>query len=314
MPLSNLFHDRTARALASALALIALWAWQGPMTKHNVDSQQLVRRGWKQCADVVVVGDSTVRQNIYTGIVEQALGDTYRVANFGYPAQAIIDDDYLTAAERVLDPSNPDRTMVISVSSWNSSLVATHVYRNEGKQLARATATLGWRDELDLRLASRGLCALLWNACPWRIEHSLGRGGQLVIDEWHDDETDEVPRTLDYFKDKPAAFPPGAIDPLYRRIRELLQRGVHVFAYVERDRPLIAAITEGHGFDPNGVERRLREAGATIVEYPTDMRTRDGTHLTHAEAKRWSAALGAALATALPHRDHVAPQRCAWPE
>jgi hypothetical protein len=36
--------------------------------------------------------------------------------------------------------------------------------------------------------------------------------------------------------------------------------------------------------------------------------------MTRAAAQRWSAAVGTALAAALPRHDHIAPTRCAWPE
>jgi hypothetical protein len=221
---------------------------------------------------------------------------------------SIVDANYLDAAEKVLD--GDDRTLVISITSWNSSASSAHPYDVEAKDLASGpppSVELDWHDQLDLRLAPRGLCALLWNACPWQTRLALGPGGQFVVDQWRDDETIDIPTATAFFATKPRAD----LDPLYRRIAELRQRGVRVVAYVERDRPLIAAISH---LDRGPIESALRAAGAIVLDYPADLPTRDGTHLTHAAAQRWSAELGAALAKLLPHRDHAATTRCAWPE
>ena len=186
-----------------ALALIAIWTFEAPLTRHSTPTQQLLRDQWKQCADVVVVGDSTARQGIDVAIIEHALGDTYRVASFTYPAVSIVDDHYLTAAETVLDSANPDRTLVIALNSWDTRQTTLHPYEDELEALGRAIESghppglaLDWRDELDLRLGPRGLCALLWNACPWQTTYTPARGGQLIIEQWHADETFAVPETL----------------------------------------------------------------------------------------------------------------------
>ena len=70
--------DPTARALALAGCLIAIWFCAGPFPQHQAETQTELRHEWRHCADVVLVGVSRTSKtplSMYLGY----LG--WRVAN-----------------------------------------------------------------------------------------------------------------------------------------------------------------------------------------------------------------------------------------
>ncbi len=97
--------------------LIAIWFFFGPVPDHRADTQLLVRQEWSHCADVVMIGDSSLEFGVRPEIVEAEQASPYRVVNFAELWASVSDVEYLDAAEAVLDPSSPHRTMVISINS-----------------------------------------------------------------------------------------------------------------------------------------------------------------------------------------------------
>ncbi len=158
------------------------------------------------------------------------------------------------------------------------------------------------------------MCQLLWKLCSWGSRKPLGYNGQFRTEKsWHD-ETFGVPDLLDYYSSNEPYYSDEETARLFRRIGELKRRGVDVVAYVERDHPIYAKITESHGYDPAKIERELRAAGAEILEYPTnELTTFDGIHLDPPSEEKFSHLLGQALARRLPAHTQPLGASCPWP-
>ena len=314
--------EPTFRALALAACLIAIWFCAGPFPQHQAETQTQLRHEWRHCADVVLAGDSTLAWGLDPEIIEDELRGVYRVVNFGYLNISLLNDAYLAGAEAVLDPRTPHRAMVVILTSSNVSVPSTnnHRFEREARDIEAArqaghppSVELDWRDELDLRLRPRGLCGLLWNLCASGSQQPIGYNGQLpVITSWHD-ETARIPEQIDTFKFDDLMFDQPSVEPLFRRVRELRRRGVDVIAAVAPDLPAIAEISGLRGYHPTWYEQELREAGAVVVAYATDGTTFDGVHLDPPSARRFSHAVGRALAARMPPRAQAPGERCAWP-
>jgi hypothetical protein len=314
--------DPTARALALAGCLIAIWFCAGPFPQHQAETQTQLRHEWRQCADVVLVGDSALEWALHPEIIEDELRGGYRVVNFGYLNISLLNDAYMAGAEAVLDPGTPHHTMVINVTSENVSVLSTqnHRFEREARDIAAArraghppAVELDWHDELDLRLRPRGLCGLVWNLCSSGSQQLIGYNGHLpVITSWHD-ETFRIPEAIDTYSPDEPMFDEPTVEPLVRRVRELRGRGVEVIAYVTADVPAIAALSGPRGYHPAWYEQKLRDAGAVVVDYPADLTTFDGAHLDPRSARRLSHALGQVLAAHLPPRAAAPSGRCPWP-
>jgi hypothetical protein len=316
------WRDPTFRALALAGWLIAIWFCAGPFPQHQADTQTQLRHEWRHCADAVLVGDSLLEWGLHPEVIEDELRGAYRVVNFGYLNISLLNDGYMTAAEAVLDPATPHRTMIAIVTSANVSIPSAqnHRFEREARDIAAArraghppSVDLDWHDELDLRLRPRGLCGLLWNLCSSGSRQPIGYNGHLpVFASWHD-ETFAIPEAIDTFSPDEPMFDGPSLEPLVRRIQELRRRGVDVIAYVAPDVPAIAALSGPRGYDPARYEQQLRGAGAVVVAYPSDLTTFDGAHLDPPSALRFSSALGRVLAARLPPRAAAPSGRCAWP-
>jgi len=316
------WSEPTFRALALAGGLIAIWFGAGPFPQHQAETQTQLRHEWRQCADVVLVGDSALGWGLHPEVIEDELHGAYRVVNFGYLNISLLNDAYMAGAEAVLDPRTPHRTMIVGITSSNVSLLSAqnHRFEREARDIAAArraghppSVDLDWHDELDLRLRPRGLCGLLWNLCSSGSRQPIGYNGHLpVFTSWHD-ETARIPEEIDTLSPEEPVYDERTVEPLFRRIHELHQRGIDVIAYVAPDLPAIAAVSGPRGYDPAWYERQLRGAGAVVVAYPPDLTTFDGVHLDPPSARRFSHALGRVVAAAMPPRAAVPAGRCAWP-
>jgi hypothetical protein len=315
-------EDPTFRTLGLASCLIVVWFLFGPFPDHQAPRQLLVRHDWRQCADVVLVGDSSLLIGVRPEIVEAQLASSYRVASFGYPDGSLSDLAYLDAAEAILDPSSPGRTMVFSITSANTNFISAKydAYGREGRELATARAAghppslaLDWTDELDLRLRPRGVCWSLWGVCSWGMQKVFGYNGQYTFPTSWYDPTYFLPQLITDYDTDEALYSDTNDARMFQRIAELVRRGVGVVAYVERDYPRYAEVTEAHGYDPARLARELRATGATVLDYPEDLSTYDGEHLDRPSQERFSRLLGQALARRLPPRTHAPTGHCRWP-
>jgi hypothetical protein len=320
LPCPQVLGDPTFRALGLASCLISIWFVAGPFPDHHANTQLLLRHEWKHCADVVLVGDSSLVIGVHPETIEAELASPYRVVSFGILDASLSERPYLDAAEDVLDPSSPHRMIVVSITSDNVSLIAAskHSWKHQTDDLtARArppSLTLDWRDELDLRLRPRGLCAVLWNVCSWMTEKQLGYNGRFTIYKaWHD-ETFRIPDVQADYEDDEPGYSHKDLEVLLQRIVEMKQRGVDVVGYVERDHPLFAKITAAHGYDPAQIERELRATDVEVIDYPTDaLSTFDGVHLDAPAQDKLSHLLGRTLARRLPPHALPLGPSCPWP-
>jgi hypothetical protein len=314
-------RDPTFRALACAAALIALWFAFGPIPEVQPPRQTALRLGWKHCADVVLLGDSTVVWRLQPEAIEDELPG-YRVANFGFRATGFTDEAYLAAGVDVLDPTTPHRTVVIAASSSNIRPDDVDYdgfaleRRGLKKMLANArqpSLDLDWHDQLDLRLRARGLCFFLWKACPWSAERLLGYNGELTSTQYPHDETLLIPSVENQNAAPPPLYDQALLDKtLLHAITDMRAHGIDVVSYVERDRPGIAESNIAVGFDRARLEQQLRDAGATVIGVPEDLTTMNGVHLDPASALRWSRTIGKELAARLPAHT-ASSERCPWP-
>jgi hypothetical protein len=315
-------RDPTFRALASAAVLIGLWFGYGPVPHWQPVRTQLLRHEWKQCADVVLLGDSSTLWTLRPELIEDELGGGYRVVNFAFTGILFSDQHYLSVAEGVLDTSRPHSTVVLAVNSSNSRRAAAAgpstfaweagVLKQQLAEGHRPTAVVEWDEQLALRLQPRGLCAFLWNLCPWGDELTIGYNGAQPMTQVPADETRLVPMIIEANRRRPL-YDLTELQPLVQWIAKLRAKDVQVIAYVERDRPAIAPLNVAAGFDPARIAQLLRDAGANVIEYPADLTTVDGVHLDVTSARRWSRALGKVLAEVLPSRPAAPGGRCPWP-
>lgn len=316
--------DPTFRALACAAILIALWFAYGPTPQIQPPRVTNLRFEWKHCADVVLVGDSTVAWPLQPEVIEDELGGGYRVVNFGFVAVTLTYQAYLAAAEEVLDPSASHRAVVIAVNFSNSrraAVVRGNSFKRERGLLDQAlrdgrkpSTELDWHDELDVRLKPRGLCWFLWKLCPWGGQLGLGYNGQLKTTQYPVDETRLVPAIVDQNRAPAPLYDQASLDAtLLQWIKGLRAHGVDVIAYVESDRPAIAPLNEAAGYDRSKLARQLRDAGASVIDYPSDLTTVNGVHLDPSSAVRWSHELGKGIAAHLPARPAASTERCPWP-
>ena len=278
-----------------------------------------LRQEWRQCADVVVVGDSTASIAVMPDVVEDQLRG-YRVANFGFATTFLSDAAYEAAAENVLDPATPSRAVVIDVNYQDVAHGGGRSYFNRQRKEAESgrragrgpSLALDWHDELDLRLRPRGLCFLLWGSCPWGARMPLDYNGRLPMVTTTHDATLAIPDVVSELGTSELSYGPPSVEPLARWIRKLREQHIEVIVYVERN-PTIDPLTLPIGYVPSWYEAQFRDAGAVVLDWPEGLESFDGRHLDDASARRLSISLGRALAARLSPRTDAPGGRCAWP-
>lgn len=114
-------RNRTLRMEPAALALLLTAAVLGALLlvphkqpKRRALEDDAVAAGTFQPADVVLVGDSHVRQGIVPSELSQALGGA-RVFSYAQPGTPL-SPEFLESAAARLDPASPQRTLAIGVT------------------------------------------------------------------------------------------------------------------------------------------------------------------------------------------------------
>lgn len=282
----------------TALLALAIGLTRGSPTYASAPSWYWrMKVEWIQAAEIVLIGDSRVYRGLDPATFTARTGRS--AVNFGFSG-AGYSSDYLDAVERVIDPVAPAPAIVIGLTPWSLTPLAT---RQNGFTQAVAEAR-----------ASR-LPAALWRNLErfdnlfrpleveriWQGAASRKRFAQRAIDSnYIQDFRPNGWVASDYRQPEPARgltvaqgdhaggnrVSHALLAGLCARVRQWQARGWTVLAFRPPTTPPIATLTdELSGFDEAFAAQQLSAAGAVWV--PVDgagYESYDGSHLTAASA------------------------------
>lgn len=254
----------------------------------------------RELVDAIFVGDSRIQRGIDPSSVFQELAQI-RAANLGY-SNGSVDREMLEFGLQRLDPEG-QKIIVLGIST----ITFTHL--TEGN--AQLHEFMGKsRDEVWL---ARTVPDVLRFFRPVElvtvVRAAIGRPYQPAAyykQTFHSNgwmESDLNPRdehrTDESYRDVLSnnAYLPSRETATLDQLRELTARGYHVFALRMPIAPSLLQIEHAlSDFDWQAFRSRLTDAGVLWLDPEgAPWQTYDGSHLTAAEARRYSTALGAAL-------------------
>lgn len=247
---------------------------------------------WKECADVVVAGDSRVYRGLSPAEMSRHL-DACRVFNYSF-SSAGYSELYLEAVEKLLDRQARRRIVVLGISPY--SLTPAAARRNGFKESIEAPPDL---------ILSLNLDAFFRRVEPMPPEEFFRvflptRRGMHYYEEYLEDgwvAGSKVPENpseaLSLYSDifKGNTVDAAMIDTVLRFVRKWRAEGIEVYAFrVPTCREMVALENRISGFDEPTLVADFAAAGGTWI--PLDQEgyvTYDGSHLRRDAALKLSA-------------------------
>lgn len=307
--ISNSKHPRAWQALALAALLTLVLAWMRSDSPYATAPSWYWRMKlhWSHSAGIVLAGDSRVYRGLDPSRFEATLG--LRTLNFGFSAAAL-DDVYLDAIERVIDPGVSRPVIVLGVTPWSLTprASAANGYLDALAEDRRAALPAAWEQHTHrLARALRPFALGLQGPAPAARATESEYVQDFRLDGWvASDQLKHQPeaglRAANSDHNHGNRIDRATLDRLTQRITRWRARGWIVLAC---EPPALPAATrlahELSGWLEQAVPSRLRAAGAHWIEVdPAHYVSYDGTHLTADSARQLSTDLAAALAQLAP--------------
>ncbi len=301
MTFKALIKDRLVRSLLLAAALLAVFAALRPPAEIGMYREAFWchKASWKNCADIVIAGDSRVGMGVSPAAMQDILGDK-RIYNYGFNANGY-SAAYLAAIEAVLDKQNPHPVIILGITP--RSLTGGAAERNFFTVYTRKSAWPRWANH-HLAFLLRRTDTLSFSAVRRRLFHSekaLPQQYEFFPDGWIATTTSVIRpgRKLDNyireFKDNPVD--PAVVDGLMLQTRDWTGRNIRVVAFrVPTCAEMVEVENTHSGFDEAAFRARFEAAGGRwLPAAPSAYTSFDGSHLTRAGAEKLSRDLALAL-------------------
>ena len=282
----RLLRDATMQTLLLSLVLIGLFGIVRPASENTGVPESVFwarKMGWRHCADVVILGDSRAFRGLSPSAMQEVMPGL-RVLNYAFSANGYT-QDYLTAAEQVLDPDSPARVLVLCVTPRTLTRSA---------RTSNGFIDLKQRHPAELWLTAHGgwLVGLL---APYELPDILAalRGGKrkvLYFNEYQPDgfiaSMREPEDQKSQLKDYTAIFSKDqssnrAATEVLDQVERLRAGGIRVYGLnppVGKDMYFLEQFLSG--FDTLQFPTRFRDAGGEWLEADYwGYHTYDGSHL-----------------------------------
>ncbi|RMG70541.1 MAG: hypothetical protein D6722_08565 [Bacteroidetes bacterium] len=251
--------------------------------------------------DLLVLGDSRVYRGVSPADMSQALPG-WRSFNLGYSSAGFGPLMYEEAARR-LDPEGA-RVLVLGITPWSLTESAAQNAHLQ-QELARP---------LSERWQRRYVNYYLQDLAPTRPEAlwQALRGTTPAPAEYYYQTFDEaggwMPSRLEPPQPRKALGPyraefrqeqvsPARVEALLDQVQTWVAEGVSVYAFRPPTSPDMTALEdELSGLDMSALGRDIEAAGGIWLDIPGEYPSYDGSHLPDSAARRFSRALGAAIA------------------
>lgn len=306
---------RTGTALClTALLALAIGMTRGDPTYASAPSWYWrMKVEWHHAAEIVLIGDSRVYRGLDPATFTARTGRS--AVNFGF-SSAGYSPAYLDAVERVIDPGAPAPAIVIGLTPWSLTPLAT---RQNGFTQAVAEARTSRLPAAGQRHLDRfdHLFRPLELELLWQGAAARQLAGQRAADSnYIQDFRPNGWVASNYRQPKPSRgllvargdhaggnrVAPAQLIELCARVRKWKARGWAVLAFRPPTPPEVAALTdELSDFDEALCAQQLSAAGA--IWFPVDSaayESYDGSHLTAASAKALSRQIADHLNASMP--------------
>jgi len=291
-PLVKIRESRTRQALLYGLILILVTGLT-PRTFRQIGNTAdfwYTKLNWRQCADVVIAGDSRT----YRGLSPHHMAlemPNRRILNFGFSGTGF-SEDYLSAIEQVVDPQSPQQTIVLGITPGALTLAATD--KNQFTELSSTNTLMNV-------VKARYLGRLVQYFEPLGIDSVRlpFSGRKQNSDEYHPKgwvASYHTPHTSDrlilYYRDFFASTKVNEriVDGVLDRVSQWSAQGIHVYGFRPPTTEKMCAVeNELSGFDEQRFCNRFQRAGG--IWLPLDnqgWQSYDGSHIDHESAIRLS--------------------------
>jgi hypothetical protein len=267
----------------------------------------VMKSDWRQCADVVLAGDSRTYRGLSPAAMNKNLPDM-RILNYGFSG-AGFSGDYLRGLEDVLASDGGRKILVLGITPHSLSQGAAKrngfLNHTEKSQLQRKYLRLFDRLFHFLRpVKPKEALAIL----------SLGRSQTHYFEEYHRDgwvaSSKDPENQAEALRAYSAVFDPGnegtasedVIIELIKAMSQWRAKGIEVYGFrIPTCRTMIELEAELAGFDESAFVAGFEDAGGIWLSFEqTDYHTYDGSHLHHEAAEKLSNELSQKIQTARP--------------
>ncbi|HIJ74072.1 MAG TPA: hypothetical protein HPP83_08215 [Candidatus Hydrogenedentes bacterium] len=297
-----LLQERTVVALGFSLLLIFGLGFSRHSDVSGVPDRYFwkMKVSWRDCADLVITGDSRALRAVSPGEMERWLPNT-RVLNYSF-GHVGYTEPYLRAAENVLARKSSRKGVILCISPLSLTKGAADqnefVYRREllakekymNPHLARLFHFLrplaSNVEHEEGGKASRG---------PIRYSQAYRADGWIATDRTPRNEAAAVAGYSTVFgpeRDGPVS--PDIVDSVVRTVAAWRQKAIEVYGFRAPACPEVLGLenTRG-GFDEKAFVDKFTRAGGIWLDLdPGSFRTYDGSHLCPEAAVRLSRELG----------------------
>ncbi len=293
--------ERTLVAFCLAVIVgVAFGSWRhDDVSGMSPGSFWVMKSNWRQCADVVLAGDSRA----YRGLSPAAMGrhlPNMRILNYGFSG-AGFSGAYLRGLEGVLAPDSVRKVIILGITphSLTEGAARRNGFLNHTKKSPSEKQMLRLFDPLFhfLRpVQSKEALAIL----------TFGRFSQHYFQEYHRDGwvagSKDPENQTEALRAYSAVFDPGnsgtvsedIINELIKTTAQWRGKEIEVYAFrMPTCRAMIELEAEFAKFDEDAFVAGFEDAGGIWLSFDqTGYRTYDGSHLHREAAEKFSSELG----------------------
>lgn len=291
----GLLADRTSQTLLLAAVVLTVFRAPFPADLHEpryFDYQKLM---WKGNADVVILGDSRTLVGLSPGLMATELKGL-RIRNFAFGGVGY-SDDYLAAAESVLDTSSGRKIALLGITSRSLRMVSikSNQFISCSKSLTIPTYSksrwFGWVKKVWPPLDRPTLDQIVFGARQKYFRSQRTSDGWSEPQEAHIDYSEAL-NTYRHFKSDPIRD--DIIQQLLYRVRDWSRQGVHVYAFRPPTCDAMDALEDD--FAEAAFIRAFEDAGGRwLSPSHRDLSTYDASHLDRPSARVFSTRVGQAI-------------------
>jgi hypothetical protein len=265
--------------LSCLLAGTLGWArgWDGGVYEGRF---WIMKLGWKNCSDVVLVGDSRVGSGLSPKEMTECLADR-RILNYAFDGCGFY-KEYLEAIPQVLDPQSDRKMIVMGITprSLISSIRSDHFIYGHQKKKGHSSTILAYSNDLLQFLRPMKLKELLSTVLPYentksffRKDYTDGWSARQILGQDH-----MMSIYPEYVENKVSS---DIIDGVIEHVRTWTESGISVYAFRPPTTVETFEVENLHsGFDEEFFVKAFQDAGGIWINVDqTAYPSYDGSHL-----------------------------------
>jgi len=281
-------------AALSCLLMFAIGSTRNPEAKGVYEGRfWLMKFHWRNCADVVLSGDSRVCSDVSPAEINQYIPEL-RVFNYAFDGVGYY-KEYLDSIPKVLDPQSNRKVIILGItprSVITSAITNDHYKDSKRRTKYHSNAILASLDRLLQLLQPMALREIFCVFFPGKNQQHFFR--YYSPDGWVERHiVPEDPRALvepyreTFIRNQVL---PETIHELLQCIRKWRQAGIEVYGFrPPTTNEMLEVENSFSGFDEQSFVASFKDAGGVWLEVrQTAYRTYDGSHLNPDAAKAFS--------------------------